>query len=108
MPSLNGLWTALLPELHEFQAAEWRTAVDAARRSPLDIVELLTLAATIVVATGVMRVVAEIAPARGFEPGSLYSIAAATAVTLSCLLAVQRRRLRRGLRQQIRQRQEAT
>lgn len=101
---MSRLWPALLPELREFPPADQDAALRAARDTALDAFELIGMAIALVLVTALTRYSLP-------EPGMASRFAAALlnfAVALP-LLAVavgplHLRRLRRGLREQLRQR----
>jgi hypothetical protein len=98
------LWRVLLPELKQFPQAEQAGALRAARETNLETVELVGMAAGLVLVTAVTRY--------GLPDGSLASRTEAAvtnfvvAIPLLALVLApfHVRRLRRGLRQQLHQR----
>lgn len=100
--SMSRLWQTVLPELRRFPANERQQALQRARNSHLDAVELVVLAIWLVLVTALMRDMVNSAP----EAGRLaYSVVMNLLVTVPLLLLVfvpiHIRRLRRGLRAQL-------
>lgn len=99
---MSRLWQTVLPELRRFPANERQQALQRARNSHLDAVELVVLAIWLVLVTALMRDMVNSAP----EAGRLaYSVVMNLLVTVPLLLLVfvpiHIRRLRRGLRAQL-------
>lgn len=102
---MNRLWQAVLPELRRFPADEQQQALQAARGSRLDGMELVVLAIWLVLVTTLMRDLVSSAP----ETERLaYSVVMNLLVTVPLLalvfVPIHIRRLRRGLRAQLEQR----
>jgi hypothetical protein len=101
MPVMHKTWLLLLPELRSFPAREHARALEAARETPLDIVELVGTAFAVVIVTALAR--------HGLADPGLASHLAGAALNLAVALPLlilaagpfQVRRLRRGLRRQL-------
>lgn len=99
---MSRLWLVLLPELRRFPTVEQAAALKAARDTPLDVLELIGMAAGLVAVTALTRYsVADAADmAARFGAGALNFV-----VALPLLAAVvgpfHIRRLRRALREQL-------
>lgn len=103
---MNRLWPVLLPELRKFPAHEQDAALHAARDTPLDLLELLGMAAWLVVVTAATRYgVAGFGVAERFA-SALLNFAVALPLLALCLGPFHLRRLRRGLREQLQRRRE--
>jgi hypothetical protein len=101
---MNRLWPVLLPELRQFPAAEQEEALQAARNTALDLVELVGMAAGLVVVTGLTRyTLADWDVATRFMAVVLNFIVAAPLIAFF-LGPFHIRRLRRGLREQLQRR----
>lgn len=101
---MSRLWPALLPELREFPPADQEAALRAARDTALDVVELLGMAAALVLVTGLTRYSL---PEPGMAPRFLAAVlnfALALPLLAIAVGPLHLRRLRRGLREQLRQR----
>ena len=102
---MNRLWPVVLPELRAFPAPEQDAALQAARDTDLDLVELVGMAAALVAVTAATRYGAE-----GLGIAERFGAALVNMVVALPLLALglgpfHLRRLRRGLREQLRRRQ---
>ncbi len=101
---MNRLWPVLLPELRQFPAAEQAKALGAARETALDILELLGMAAGLVLVTALTRY----GLAESSLPARLGKAVANFMVAIPLLVIAlgpfHLRRLRRGLRDQLRRR----
>lgn len=103
---MNRLWPVLLPELHQFAAAEQDEALNAARGTPLDLAELLGMAAGLVVVTALTEyTVSDTGVASRFGAALLNFVVAIPLLGL-LLGPFHVRRLRRGLREQLRRRRQ--
>ena len=101
---MSRLWPVLLPELRQFPAAEQEGALQAARATALDVIELLGMAAGLVAVTGLTRYsLADADAATRFMAALLNVVVAAPLVALF-LGPFHLRRLRRGLRDQLQRR----
>lgn len=101
---MKQLWPALLPELRQFAEPERDQALQRARETSLDVIELVGMAVGLVVVTALTKYSLP-------DPtmGSRFALALVNlAVALPLLVAVlgpfHLRRLRRGLRTQLRNR----
>jgi hypothetical protein len=99
---MSRLWPALLPELRRFPSAEQDDALRAARRTDLDIVELLGMAAGLLVVTALTRYTLADASMSTRFVATLVNFAAALPLLAVALGPFHIRRLRRGLRDQLR------
>lgn len=101
---MNRLWPVLLPELREFPAPEQDAALRAARETSLDLLELLGMAAGLVLVTAATRYgVAGFGLAERFGAALMNFVVALPLLAL-CLGPFHLRRLRRGLREQLQRR----
>ena len=102
---MNALWPLLLPELRQFPEPDQDSALKAARDTELDIVELLGMAAGLVAVTALTRYAV---PTEAL--GARFIFVLLNAVVAIPLLTVALgpfhiRRLKRGLRKQLQDRQ---
>jgi hypothetical protein len=102
---MNRLLRVLLPELRQFPAAEQDAALRAARKRPLDLLELVGMAAGLVAVTALTRYAV---PDSGPTAWLRLALAVGNFVVAVPLLAAflgpfHIRRLRRGLREQLQQ-----
>ena len=101
---MNRLWPVLLPELREFPDSEREAALQAARATSLDALELVGMATGLVVVTAATRhAVAALAPAPGFA-ATVANFLVALPLLAALLGPFHVRRLRRGLREQLERR----
>jgi hypothetical protein len=99
---MNRLWPVLLPDLRQFPAAEQDEALDAARRTALDFIELLGMAAGLVAVTAITRyTLADVNAATRFA-ATLLNFVVAVPLLILALGPFHLRRLRRGLRERLR------
>ena len=104
---MNRLWPVLLPELRQFPVARQDEALQAARKTSLDIVELIAMAAGLVAVTALTRyAVSDTGIATRFAATVLNFVVALPLIAL-LLGPFHIRRLRRGLRELL-QRREPT
>ena len=99
---MNRLWPVLLPELRSFSDSERDIALKRARETPLDALELVGMAAGLVLVTALTRYVL---PDGGFATrfaAMAMTFAVAMPLLMLCLGPFHVRRLRRGLREQLR------
>jgi hypothetical protein len=101
---VNRLWPVLLPELRQFPAAERDDALRVARDTALEIVELLGMAAGLVLVTALTRYTLPDASASSRFAAAVLNFALAIPLLTVALGPFHIRRLRRGLREQLRQR----
>ena len=94
----------MLPELRGFPAAERGSALRTARDTPLDMLELLGMAAGLVVVTALTRYVLPDGEAATRFAAVLLNFAVAVPLLALVLGPFHLRRLRRGLREQLQQR----
>jgi len=99
---MNRLWPALLPELRQLPAAEQDEALNAARHTALDFVELLGMAAGLVVVTAVTRFTVADANLSTRLASTLLNFVVAVPLLALVLGPFHLRRLRRGLRERLR------
>lgn len=101
---MNRLWPVVLPDLRRFPATEQDEALKAARRTELDLLELVGMAAGLVAVTALTRY-----SISGTAMSSRFGAAILNFIVAIPLLAVflgplHLRRLRRGLRDQLQRR----
>lgn len=101
---MKRLWTALLPELRRFAEHERDPALARARRTPLDVLELIGLALGLVVVTALARHGANNTAAAASSSSALRAAALALPLVAVVLGIIHLRRLRRGLRLQLQSR----
>ncbi len=95
------LWRVALPELRRFPAEEQADALRAARETDLDTIELVGMAAGLVLVTAVTRyALPERSLATQIE-AALLNLGVAIPLLALLLAPFHVRRLRRGLRQQL-------
>jgi hypothetical protein len=103
---MNRLWPLLLPELRRFPPAEQHAALQSAKGTDLDILELLGMAAGLVVVTALTRyaVPSDASAARfGY---AIWNFVVAIPLLAAALGPFHVRRLRRGLRKQLQDRRQ--
>jgi hypothetical protein len=101
---MNRLWPVLLPELRQFPAAERAEALKAAGNTPLDLLELLSMAAGLVAVTALTHyTLADTAMSTRFASAVL-NFGVAIPLLIAFLGPFHIRRLRRGLREQLERR----
>lgn len=101
---MNRLWLVLLPELRQFPRAEQKEALQVARNTPLDLLELIGMAAGLVAVTGLTRyTLTDWDAATRFIAAVLNFVVAAPLIAFF-LGPFHIRRLRRGLREQLQRR----
>lgn len=101
---MNRLWPVLLPELRHFPAAEQDAALKAARDTALDMLELLGMAAGLVVVTGLTKYSLSDSGMSTRFGAALLNFVVALPLLAVCLGPFHVRRLRRGLREQLQRR----
>lgn len=101
---MNRLWPVLLPELRQFPAGERDGALWAARDTALEIVELLGMAAGLVLVTALTRYALPDTSVSSRFDAAVLNFALAIPLLTVALGPFHIRRLRRGLRDQLRQR----
>jgi hypothetical protein len=99
---MNRLWPALLPELRKFPAAEQDEALNAARHTALDVIELVGMAAGLVVVTALTRYTVADAHMSTRFAATLLNFVVAVPLLALILGPFQVRRMRRGLRERLR------
>lgn len=103
-PSVKRLWPALLPELRQFPEAERDQALQRARETSLDVIELVGMAVGLVVVTALTKYsVPDPSMASRFAL-ALINFAVAMPLLVAVLGPFHLRRLRRGLRTQLQNR----
>ena len=103
--AVNRLWPVLLPELRQFPASDQDRALKTAREAELDIVELLGMAAGLVAVTALTRYTL---PSGSISARFLFVLLNAVVAIPLLMVALgpfHIRRLRRGLRKQLQDRQ---
>ena len=102
--SMKRLWPALLPELRQFPEPERDLALQQARETPLDVIELVGMAVALVVVTALTKYsVPDPSMASRFAL-ALINFAVAMPLLVATLGPFHLRRLRRGLRRQLHKR----
>jgi hypothetical protein len=99
---MNRVCPALLPELRQFPAAEQDEALNAARHTALDFIELLGMAAGLVVVTAITRYTLDDANLSTKFAATLLNFVVAVPLLALVLGPFHLRRLRRGLRERLR------
>jgi len=102
---MNRLWLALLPELRQFPAAEQDRVLREARDTAFDVPELVGLAAGLVAVTALTRYTLADASLASRFAAALLNFGVAVPLLAALLGPVHLRRLRRGLRDQLRRRE---
>ena len=101
---MNRLWPALLPELRQFAQPERELALQRARDTPLDVIELVGMAVGLVVVTALTKFsVPDPSMASRFAL-ALINFAVAMPLLVAVLGPFHLRRLRRGLRAELHKR----
>ena len=95
------LWTALLPELRQFQEAEREQALLRARGTSLDVIELVGMAMGLVVVTALTKYFVPNTSMASRLALALINMAVAMPLMVAALGPFHLRRLRRGLRTQL-------
>ena len=95
------LWSALLPELRQFQEVQREQALQRARGTSLDVIELVGMAVGLVVVTALTKYIVPNTLTASRIALSLISIAVAMPLMVAALGPFHLRRLRRGLRTQL-------
>ena len=98
------LWRVLLPDLRQFPEAEQAGALQAARQTDLETVELVGMAAGLVLVTAVTRYALADASLASQVEAAVVNVVVAIPLLAIVLAPFHLRRLRRGLRQQLMQR----
>ena len=101
---MNRLWLAVLPELRHFSATERAPALEAARNTVLDVVELIGMAVGLVVVTMLTRYAVPDSGLATRFGAALANFAIALPLIALFLGPFHLRRLRRGLRERLRHR----
>src|SRR5262245_51676371 len=99
---MNRLWPVLLPELRQFPAVEQNDALNAARGTALDFIELLGMAVGLVAVTAISRYTVADASVSTRFADTLLNFAVAVPLLALALGPFHLRRLRRGLRERLR------
>lgn len=94
------VWLLLLPELRRIAPAEQAPALQRARETPLDLLELLAMAAGLVVVTALTRHALDLSTMSSRFASTLLNVALALPMLALVLGPFHLRRLRRALRQQ--------
>lgn len=98
---MNGWWPVLLPELRRFPATERDGVFRCARDTAPDLVELIGMAAALVLVTALTRYGLPDADISTRLGGVLINLAVAVPLLIVFLGPFHLRRLRRGLRDQL-------
>ena len=101
---MNAVWLALLPELRRFPPTEQDHALQEARDTAFDVLELISLAAGLVAVTALTRYTLDDVSAATRFVAVLLNFAVALPLLMVLLAPVHLRRLRRGLREQLQRR----
>ncbi|HEU5295753.1 MAG TPA: hypothetical protein VFU71_13310 [Burkholderiaceae bacterium] len=101
---MNRLVPVLLPELRSFSPAEQAQALKAARDTPLDMLELLGMAAGLVLVTALTRYALPSGDASTRAGAMVLNFVFALPLLALFLGPFHVRRLRRGLREQLQRR----
>jgi hypothetical protein len=102
MPGMTKLWLLLLPELGQFPLRDQDTAFEKARETELDILELIGMAFGLVLVTVATQYALPQSLASRFSAALLNFIVAVPLIGLA-MAPFHIRRLRRGLRAQLKQ-----
>lgn len=102
--SINRLWPALLPELRQFPEGERDQALQQARETTLDVLELVGMAVGLVAVTALTKYSVPDASMASRFALVLINFAVALPLLVAVLGPFHLRRLRRGLRRQLQQR----
>jgi hypothetical protein len=100
---VSRLWPVVLPELRQFSASERERALRAARHTTLDWLELLGMAAALVLVTALTRYSVPAGMVSTRLGLGLLNFAVAIPLLGVALAPFHLRRLRRGLREQLAQ-----
>jgi hypothetical protein len=103
---MNRLWPLLLPELREFATREQDTALRNARATPLDVLELLGMAAGLVAVTALTRYALPVDTTAARFGYAVWNFVVAIPLLAAALGPFHIRRLRRGLRKQLQDRRQ--
>ena len=101
---MNRLWPLLLPELQEFPTGEQDTALRDARATPLDVLELTSMAAGLMAVTALTRYALPIDTTATRFGYAVWNFVVAVPLLVVALGPFHIRRLRRGLRRQLQDR----
>lgn len=102
--SVKRLWPALLPELRQFPESEREQALQRARETSLDVIELVGMAVGLVAVTALTKYSVPDASMSSRFAMALINFAVAMPLLVAALGPFHVRRLRRGLRAQLRAR----
>jgi hypothetical protein len=98
---MNRLWLVALPELRAFPSTERDEALRKARLASADVLELLGMAAGLVIVTAVTRYALHDADVQTRLAMALLNFVVAVPLLVVVLAPFQVRRVRRGLRAQL-------
>lgn len=101
---MKRLWLALLPELKQFPSSERTAALQLARETSLDVVELAGMAVGLVAVTALTKYSLPELPMVSRFVLALVNFAVAMPLLAAVLGPFHLRRVRRGLRHQLQQR----
>ena len=101
---MKRLWPALLPELRQFPESERDQALQRARETSLDVIELVGMAVGLVVVTALTKFSLPDATMASRFALALINFAVAMPLLVAVLGPFHLRRLRRGLRRQLQNR----
>lgn len=102
--SVHRVWPTLLPELRQFPESERSAALERARDTPLDLVEIAGMAIALVVVTALTKYTLPEATFASRIGMALLNFAVALPLLVATLGPFHLRRLRRGLRAQLEER----
>ena len=103
---MNRLWPLLLPELRAFPTREQDSALRNARTTPLDVLELMSMAAGLVAVTALTRYALPADTVATRFSYAVWNFVVATPLLALALGPFHIRRLRRGLRKQLQDRSQ--
>ena len=101
---MHRVWPTLLPELRQFPENERSAALERARETPLDLVEIAGMAIALVIVTALTKYTRPEATLASRIGMALLNFAVALPLLVAALGPFHLRRLRRGLRAQLEER----
>jgi hypothetical protein len=102
--SVHRVWPTLLPELRQFPESERSSALERARETALDLVEIAGMAVALVAVTALTKYTLPEASFASRLGMALLNFAVALPLLVAALGPFHLRRLRRGLRAQLEKR----
>jgi len=103
---MNRLWLLLLPELRAFPTRDQDSALRNARATPLDLLELMSMAAGLVAVTALTRYALPVDTVATRFGHAVWNFVVAVPLLAVALGPFHVRRLRRGLRKQLQDRRQ--